>query len=179
MTATADPDLLLAVHPLGIDPHDLRGLLRRHATTVTVVTAPGGDGLPPVGFTVTSFTSVSLRPQLVSFCLDRASTSWPAVEQARHVAVHLLAAGQHTLARTFATSGIDRFADRSTWTPGPYGMPLLHGVLATLVCEVQARVPAGDHAIVLGTPVHARHGDGEPLLYHMGGYRRLDAGGAL
>ncbi|MBV1855552.1 flavin reductase family protein [Catellatospora tritici] len=160
--------------PYGIDPHLLLGTLRRHATTVTVVTLSGGSGLPPVGFTATSFTSVSLRPQLVSFCLDRESTSWPAVQQARHVAVHLLAAGQHDLARNFATKGIDRFADQTTWTPGPYGMPLLHGVLATLVCEVDARVPAGDHAIVLGRPVHAEHRDAEPLLYHMGGYRRLD-----
>ncbi|NUR69917.1 MAG: flavin reductase family protein [Hamadaea sp.] len=168
--------MTITAEPVGLDPHRLRELLRRQAATVTVVTAPGVAGGPPAGFTATSFTSVSLRPQLVSFCLDRDSTSWPAVEQARHVAVHLLAAGQQHLARTFATSGIDRFADPSAWTPGPYGMPLLHGVLATLVCEVQARVPAGDHAIVLGTPIHARHRDGEPLVYHNGGYRRLDPG---
>ncbi|GHJ43640.1 flavin-dependent reductase [Catellatospora sp. TT07R-123] len=160
--------------PYGIDPHLLLGALRRHATTVTVVTAPGGPGLPPAGFTATSFTSVSLRPQLVSFCLDRDSTSWPAVQQARHVAVHLLAADQQELARTFATKNVDRFADLGAWTPGPYGMPLLHGVMATLVCEVDARVPAGDHVIVLGRPVHAEHRDAEPLLYHQGAYRLLD-----
>ncbi|MEV6964040.1 flavin reductase family protein [Hamadaea sp. NPDC051192] len=178
MTTTISPVRTVPQTPeppeLGIDPHRLLGLLRRHATTVTVVTAPGGAGLPPAGFTATSFTSVSLRPQLVSFCLDRDSTSWPAVERARHVAIHILAAGQQHLARTFATKGIDRFADDTIWTPGAYGMPLLRGVLATLVCEVAARVPAGDHAIVLGRPVLAQHGDGEPLLYHDGGYRRLD-----
>jgi len=166
----------ITAEPVGIDPHLLLGLLRRHATTVTVVTVPGVAGQAPAGFTATSFTSVSLRPQLVSFCLDRDSSSWPAVRQARHVAIHLLAAGQQRLAKTFATSAIDRFADLSTWEPGPYGMPLLHGVLATLVCEVHARVDAGDDAILLGKPVSARHGEGDPLLYHMGGFRRLDPG---
>ncbi|WP_444951168.1 flavin reductase family protein [Micromonospora ureilytica] len=29
-----------------------------------------------MGFTATSFTSVSLRPPLVSFCLARSSSSW-------------------------------------------------------------------------------------------------------
>ncbi|GIF95950.1 flavin reductase family protein [Catellatospora citrea] len=157
----------------GIELHRHLGLLRRHATTVTVVTAPGQAGGPPVGFTATSFTSVSLRPQLVSFCLDRDSTSWPTVARARHVAIHLLAEGQQEVARIFATRGVDRFADTSLWRQGPYGLPLLHGALAVLTCEVVQRIPAGDHAIVLGRPVSAEHRDGEPLLYHMGGYASL------
>ncbi|WP_155370265.1 flavin reductase family protein [Catellatospora vulcania] len=157
----------------GIELHRYLGLLRRHATTVTVVTAPGRPGGPPVGFTATSFTSVSLRPQLVSFCLDRDSTSWPTVSQARHVAIHLLAEGQQDVARTFAARGVDRFADTTLWRQGPYGTPLLQGVLAVLICEVVERIPVGDHAIVLGRPVSAEHHPGEPLLYHMGGYAQL------
>ena len=174
MTLTQEPSTGLA--PTGIDPYLFRAVLQRHATTVTVVTAPGGHGRPPAGFTATSFTSVSLHPQLVSFCLDTESTSWPAVEQARHVGIHLLRSGQRELARNFATSGIDRFSDTSAWLPGAYGLPMLRDVLATMVCEVVARVPAGDHAIVIGQPVFGRHHEGEPLLYHMGGYHRLDGG---
>jgi flavin reductase (DIM6/NTAB) family NADH-FMN oxidoreductase RutF len=152
---------------LGIDSHQFRALLRRHATTVTVITAPGS---PPAGFTATSFTSVSLHPQLVAFSLDRASSSWPAIEQATHVAIHFLRAGQQATARTFATSGIDRFAEHTTWRPGPYGLPLLDNALAILTCAVVERVVAGDHAIVLSRPVAAHHDDGDPLLYHMGTY---------
>ncbi|WP_431727321.1 flavin reductase family protein [Verrucosispora sp. TAA-831] len=43
-------------------------------------------------------------------CLARSSSSWPTVAVAQHVAVHLLAENQQDSARTFATSGIDRFA---------------------------------------------------------------------
>ncbi|HYN94747.1 MAG TPA: flavin reductase family protein [Pilimelia sp.] len=155
-----------------VPPDDFRALLRRQAATVTVVTAAGS---PPVGFTATSFTSVSLHPPLVSFCLARASSSWPTVRRAGHVAVHLLAEGQQEVARTFATSGIDRFAEHGDWRPGPHGVPVLDGALAWLVCRVTQRVDAGDHAIVLAEPLVAGQRLGAPLLYHSGRYARLHA----
>ncbi|GIG88446.1 flavin reductase family protein [Plantactinospora endophytica] len=157
-----------------IDATRFRALLRRQAAAVTVVTAAGQ---PPVGFTATSFTSVSLDPPLVSFCLSRTSSSWPTVARTGHVAVHLLAQGQHEVARTFATSGIDRFASHPGWRPGPYGVPLLDGPVAWLVCRVVERVVAGDHAIVLAEPLTGEHTeDGDaPLLYHMGRYASLAA----
>ncbi len=150
---------------------ELRRLMRRHATTVTVITIAGADR--PVGFTATSFTSVSLRPPLVSFCVGRGSSCWQVLETARHVGVHLLGAGQAEVARTFATGGIDRFAGPTAWQPGPYGVPLLDGVLAWLVCRVADRIVAGDHAIVLAEPVLAEHAEGAPLLYHNGRYACL------
>jgi flavin reductase (DIM6/NTAB) family NADH-FMN oxidoreductase RutF len=158
--------------PSPVDTDVLRTLLRRQASTVTVVTAAG---TPPAGFTATSFTSVSLLPPLVSFCLGSSSSSWPTVARADHVAVHLLAHRQQALARTFATSGVDRFAD-TAWRPGPHGVPVLDGTLAWLVCRVVQRVPAGDHVVVLAEPLLAQHSDEEsPLLYHQGGYTSLAA----
>ncbi|HKT00054.1 MAG TPA: flavin reductase family protein [Rugosimonospora sp.] len=160
--------------PSTVDPDSFRSLLRHQASTVTVVTVPGQ---PPVGFTATSFTSVSLHPPLVSFCLNHASSSWPAVAMAGHLAVHLLAAHQQELARTFATSGIDRFAGPTRWQAGPHGVPLLDGALAVLVCRVVQRVDAGDHAVVLAAPLHTRHlGTGNPLIYHQGHYTHLTEG---
>jgi flavin reductase (DIM6/NTAB) family NADH-FMN oxidoreductase RutF len=153
-----------------VDDGQLRRLLRRQAATVVVITAAGSER--PVGFTATSFTSVSLRPPLVLFCVDCGSSSWPAVRAAAHVAVHLLGADQAELARTFATRGIDRFAP-TAWHSGPYGVPLLDRALGWLVCRVAERVTAGDHAIVLAEPVVTAHAGGAPLLYHNGHYTRL------
>lgn len=166
MTIARDPAI---EHQLVAADH-LRRLLRRQAASVAVITTQGGDG--PVGLTATSFTSVSLRPPLISFCLNRGSSSWPPMEAAGYVAVHLLRAAQADVARTFATSGIDRFAVVA-WRPGPYGMPWLDDVLARLVCRVGRRIVAGDHAIVLGEPVLAEYADGTPLLYHDGNYSQL------
>ncbi|MFC3499724.1 flavin reductase family protein [Micromonospora krabiensis] len=157
--------------PIEADGDTLRTLLRHQASTVTVITAPGR---PAAGFTATSFTSVSLRPPIVSFCLNLASSSWPTISQARHVGVHLLARHQRELARTFATSGIDRFAAPTRWRQGPEGVPILDGTLAWLLCRVVDRVVVGDHAIVLAEPELLRHADvGSPLLYHRGRYADL------
>jgi flavin reductase (DIM6/NTAB) family NADH-FMN oxidoreductase RutF len=159
--------MTVTVTPGAIDSDLFRALLRRHAAGVVVITAPGER---PAGFTATSFTSVSLQPPLVSFCLDRRSSSWPALETAVHVGVHVLTEGQEEVARRFATSGIDRFAAPLGWRRGAHEVPVIEGALAVLVCRVVERVHAGDHAIVLAEPVHGEHRDGAPLLYHDGRY---------
>lgn len=157
--------------PTDADADALRRLLRHQASSVTVVTAPGA---PPVGFTATSFTSVSLTPPIVSFCLNLGSSTWSTLARARHVAVHLLAHGQQDVAQRFATSGIDRFAAPTRWRPGPNGLPILDDTLAWLVCRVVDRVVVGDHVIVLAEPELLRHTDvGTPLLYHRGRYAGL------
>jgi flavin reductase (DIM6/NTAB) family NADH-FMN oxidoreductase RutF len=160
-----------------VDTDLFRDLLRRQASTVSVVTAPGLapnrhlPALPPAGFTATSFTSVSLDPPLVSFCLGRESSSWPTVARAEHLAVHLLASGQQEVARIFARSGIDRFDAHPGWRQGPFGVPLIDAALAVLLCRVVRRIDAGDHTIVLGEPLALGAGeDGDPLVYQRGGY---------
>jgi flavin reductase (DIM6/NTAB) family NADH-FMN oxidoreductase RutF len=129
-----------------------------------------------VGFTATSFPSVSLSPPLVSFCLDRSSSSWPTVAHVGHVGVHLLAHPQQGLARTFATSGIDRFASPTVWRAGPHGVPILAGTLAWLICRVVDWVMVGDRALLVAEPLLGQQGDeGSPLLYHAGRYAGLAA----
>jgi flavin reductase (DIM6/NTAB) family NADH-FMN oxidoreductase RutF len=151
-----------------LDPDAFRALMRRQAAMVTVVTVAGS---PPAGFTATSFTLVSLRPPLVSVALSRHSSSWPALKHASHLGVHLLGEEQHEVARTFATSGIDRFAAHGAWRSGPYGVPLLESSVAWLLCRVTQQVSAGEHTLVLAEPIHGAHArDGAPLIRHMGRY---------
>ncbi|MET7641313.1 flavin reductase family protein [Streptomyces sp. NPDC005438] len=160
-------------------PDLLRAVFRQHAAGVAVVTATGQDG-SPVGFTATSLTSVAAEPPLISFGVGNSSSSWPTIAVATHVGVHVLAEGQRELAATFARSGADRFAPPTRWRPGPSGVPLLEGVLAWMVCRVVARVPAGDHRVVVaevvsGDPLAGPHSvEGRrPLLYHQGRFTGL------
>lgn len=170
MRAATPPDSGISHY---VDTDLFRTLLRRHAAAVVVITAPGE---PPAGFTATSFTSVSLDPPLVSFCLAHTASAWPAVEAAGIVAVHVLTQEQEHVARTFSTSNIDRFAAHGAWRPGPGGVPLLDGVLARIVCRVEQRVEAGDHTIVLASPETGWHHEDSsvtPLVYHDGHYTHL------
>ncbi|MFD7699602.1 flavin reductase family protein [Streptomyces caelestis] len=167
MTATSD---LGTARPAS--PELLRSVFRRHAAGVAVITARGRSG--PVGFTATSLASVSAEPPMLSFGVGSKSSSWPVIATGEHVGVHLLGEHQQELAETFARSGADRFGPATAWREGPEGVPVLDGVPAWMVCRVVARVPAGDHRIViaevlLGDPA----GHGRPLLYHQGRFNGL------
>lgn len=155
---TASPDLL-------------RSVFRQHAAGVAVITAAGDR---PVGFTATSLNSVAAEPPLISFGVGTSSSSWPVVAEAEHVGVHILGEHQQELAATFARSGADRFGPPTYWRSGPEGVPVLDGVLAWLVCRVVARIPAGDHRIVIAQAVVGDPaGSGRPLVYHQGRFTAL------
>ena len=145
-----------------------RSVFRDHAARVVVVTAAGSPA--PAGFTATSLTSVSLQPPMVSFAIARSASAWATVSRSKRLAVHLLAHDQDWLATTFATSGIDRFAD-VRWRTAAEGEPLIDGCAAYLCCEVVQHVPAGDHVLVLARVAEARvDRAGSPLIYHDGAY---------
>ena len=154
-----------------------RSVFRDHAARVVVVTAAGDPD--PAGFTATSLASVSLDPPMVSFAVARSASAWSTVSRADRLAVHLLACEQDWLAQTFATSGIDRFAD-IRWRPAPAGEPLIDGCAAYLCCEVVQHVPAGDHVLVLAEVAEARIDDsGSPLIYHAGSYASVGPAAGL
>lgn len=157
---------------MSIDPSAFRAVLGRYATGVAVVTTRGGDGRP-CGLTVNSFTSVSLEPPLVLFCLDRDAGSGPAFAANDCFAVNILEAGQAALSARFADPVAARFVDDGT-TVWETGAPILTAALAALDCRVHGRHDGGDHVILVGRVLRAEViRDGAPLVYWRGGYRGL------
>ncbi|MFE9766050.1 flavin reductase family protein [Streptomyces sp. NPDC005808] len=151
-----------------------RSVFRHHAAGVAVVTAYVGR---PAGFTATSLCSVAAVPPTVSFSMSTSSSSWPVFQDASHVGVHILSESQPDLAATFAAGGSDRFAAPTRWRRGPQGVPVLDGVLAWLVCRIEATVPAGEHRLFVARAVAAEPcSGGRPLLYHDRAYARLSEG---
>ncbi|MBW8267994.1 flavin reductase family protein [Caldovatus aquaticus] len=169
-SAGPGPEDVAAAPP---DPRALRRALGRYATGVTVVTAraPGPAGAP-VGVTANSFTSVSLEPPLLLWCLDLRSSTRPVFLAAGWFAVNVLAADQAALSVRFATpGGADKFAGLG-WAEGLGGSPLLPGCLARFECRTERAVEAGDHVVLIGRVLRASHREeGEPLLFLGGRYR--------
>ncbi len=162
--------------PPPVSSREFRAACGRFATGITVVTSLGTDGLP-VGVTVNSFSSVSLDPPLVLFCLDRAALSFPAFEVAKSFAINVLRDDQRPVSVRFSQQGAQKFSDLdvSNWETG---CPILAGCLANLECRTEAIHPGGDHIIVIGRVVRLAVGDpGRPLLYYEGGYRSLEQPG--
>lgn len=148
-----------------------RQVMGRFCTGVTIVTAV--DAGEPVGFTVQSFTSVSLDPPLISFCPARTVNSWPRIRSAGAFCVNILSDDQEALCRTFASRGEDKFRGVG-WRPAPAtGAPVLDGVIGWVEARVVAEHEAGDHLIVVGEVVDLGSFAGKPLLFYRGGFGRF------
>ena len=151
---------------------DFKEAFRNHPAGVSVVTADPGDG--PVGLTATSVFSVSASPPLLVFSLSGRSSSAPALRRADTVVVHLLGADQLGLAKTFSTTGIDRFADSSIWTRLVTGEPVLPAANAWLRGRIVNQMEAGDSTVVAVQVLQVKIPDAEsrpagqshPLVYH-------------
>ena len=153
---------------------DYRRALGSFATGITVVTCALADGRR-AGLTVNSFTSVSLEPPLVSWCLAVSAVSFTAFDTAPHFAVNVLAREQEPLVQHFASRLDDKFADVDA-TPGLGGAPLLAGCVARFECRRVGRFEAGDHVIYLGEVERYARFEGEPLVLVQGRYGRLSDG---
>lgn len=154
-----------------VPAEDYRAAMRRHPAGVVVITLMSESG--PVGFTATSFASLSLDPPLVSFNITHTSSSIGALRKAPSVAVHLLSERQLALSRRFSASADQRFADPTMWSTLETGEPLLTGTPTWLRATLSQLIPAGDSTLVIAevTRLHCDAGAVSPLLYHDGQYR--------
>jgi len=162
--------LAAQAHPAP-DARSFRDALGRFATGVAFVTAaPDGE---PAGLIVSSLTSVSLEPPLVSFCPSRSSLTWSRMRRAGRFGVNVLGRQHEQFAMRAAPAGTDRFADLD-WQLGNDGVPLLTDALASFEFEIVAEHPAGDHWIVVGRVDDVRTSPlKDPLVFFAGAFGAL------
>ncbi|PYC71647.1 flavin reductase [Micromonospora arborensis] len=154
-----------------LDELELRRVLGRFVTGVTVVTADVVG--VPLGLTANSFTSVSMKPPLVLFCVHSSSRAKAGLQQAGGFAINILGADQEHISRQFARAGENRFAD-VPFRPGRTGAPILVGAVAYLECRTKAEFEGGDHLIVLGEVLEfGILRDTEPLAFLGGRYGQV------
>lgn len=158
---------------------EFKAAFRHHPGGVSLITASGPGG--PVALTATSVASVSAEPPLLVFSVSTSSSSHAALTAAETVVVHLLDSSNRDLARLGATSGIDRFADRTRWAALPTGEPVFHGT-RWLRARVASRFDAGTATLVvaeaLESDVSREAGDGliyvDRTWHRIGEHSRLD-----
>jgi len=151
-----------------VDPRELRNALGRFATGVCVVTTIGEDGRA-AGLTVNSFSSVSLDPPLVAWCLGRKAPSMAAFSASAYFAVHVLAADQQHLAMHFAKPSEDKFAIlQGELEQGIGQVPVLANALARFECRKFSMTDCGDHVMFFGQVERFTYQSSAPLVFHAG-----------
>ncbi|MBF6353106.1 flavin reductase family protein [Nocardia higoensis] len=152
-----------------LDPALMRTVLGHFATGVVAITGIDPQTSAPTGLAANSFTSVSLDPPLIAFCVAATSTSWPRVRAAGHYTVNILSAAQEPVCRQLAAKGVEKFRGIE-WQPSPAGAPILTDSLAWIEAELEAEHPAGDHTIVVSRVRHLYATDLAPLIFFRGRY---------
>ena len=150
---------------------DFKDAMAGWASGVSVVTTRA-DGLA-YGLTVSSFSSVSLDPPIVSVCLGQGNRLADMIRTSRRLAISLLARDQESVSNHFASRGREPGADLAVPTvSSDDGIPIVEGALGWLVCDVHDMTAVGDHTVVFGQVTEAGAAEeGSPLLYWSRAYR--------
>ena len=154
----------------GGDVTAYRRALGAFATGVCVVTADSARG--PLGITINSFTSVSLAPPMVLWCLGLAARRRPVFASAPSVAGRIRAEDQRSLLGDLARP----LESRLKGVPirdGVGGAPVIENAAAVFECAIATVTRAGDHEIYLGQVERFEHRDDTPLAYLAGQYGRV------
>jgi 3-hydroxy-9,10-secoandrosta-1,3,5(10)-triene-9,17-dione monooxygenase reductase component len=154
-------------------PAQFRQLLGHVPTSVTVVTAISKGR--PIGVTIGSFSSVSLDPPLVTFFIDRASRSWPRLNESSTFTVNVLGMQHADMCRKFSRRAEERF-EGVAWDPSTLGNPVLREATLAIDCTRYKVDVLGDHMQIVGRVESLQpQTAGLPLIFYRGAFLELQA----
>jgi flavin reductase (DIM6/NTAB) family NADH-FMN oxidoreductase RutF len=157
---------------MSIDARAFRHTVGQFATGVTVIAIEVDGAIR--GMTANAFTSVSLDPPLVLFCVKQNAHLGERIRSAKGFSVNILGQEQQALSTYFAGGWKEPSPPPFVFTDWEGG-PRLGGCVAALGCAVETIHEGGDHLIVVGRvlalyrsePAH------QPLVFCSGRYAAL------
>jgi len=154
---------------------DLRDVMRRWATGVTIVTAENGG--QKHGATVSSLTSISVDPPLVTVTIAKGTRTHHLMQLAGKFGITILSDQQQALSERFAGE-LTEDQDRFEGVNSKYifeGIPVLESGLACLGCAIEYEYDMPKSTMFVGRVVASELGDAiPPLVYLNRTYRRLE-----
>jgi flavin reductase (DIM6/NTAB) family NADH-FMN oxidoreductase RutF len=158
---------------MSIDSRAFRQTVGQFATGVTVIATDIDGSIRAM--TANSFTSLSLDPPLVLFCVGKHTRMGQLIDSATGFSVNILQQDQQSLSTYFAGGWKDETPPAFTFDPWEGG-PLLAGSAAALGCEMYAVHEGGDHWIVVGRVIALYRNEcaTAPLLFCGGRYAAIE-----
>jgi flavin reductase (DIM6/NTAB) family NADH-FMN oxidoreductase RutF len=156
-----------------LDARRYRDTIGLFATGVAIIVARAGDEV--LAMTVNAVSSVSLDPMLVMFCPGKKTRLARQLTTLSGFTINFLRHDQQALSTYFAGGWKEPTPPSFRFVPSPCA-PRLEGSLAAIGCELQQRVDAGDHWLVLGRvrDLHTGLAPHRPLAFFRGRYHGLD-----
>lgn len=159
---------------------NFRNTLKAFPSGVTVVTAAAPDG-SPFGITISSFSSLSLEPPQILFCLTQKAHCLPLFQKEFPFVVNILAAHQGHLSDHFATPADKRallkWEDVRSGVHPSVNISLIKEALGHVVCRVARLYEGGDHVIIVGEVIDLIRNDDvtKPLIRHLSTYNTVQS----
>ena len=129
----------------------------------------------PIAITVNSFSSVSLKPPIILWCIQNELSIRDAYENCDQFSVNILSQSQLNLSNIYSQEGKDNLALEHIDNKRSL-VPLIKNAIVQFVCATDKTIVCGDHTIIIGRveEIHFCDTAGGPLLFHGGSYASLD-----
>lgn len=143
------------------------------ATGIAVIIGRSGEEVPAM--TVNAVSSLSLDPMLALFCPGKRTRFAQYLETMSDFTINFLRHEQQALSTYFAGGWREPAPPPFRFAPWR-AAPRLEGVLASLDCQRERLVDAGDHWLVIGRvrSLHIGIRPHHPLLFFQGRYHGVD-----
>ena len=151
-----------------INSYNFKYSMSKFATGVTVVSI--NDNNTFIGKTVNSFSSLSLKPPLVLFSLDKKSSSLIKFKNKSYIGINILSIKQKKLSEYFANK-------KSKWGNTEYYLsrnrvPMIKNSVVSLSCQKIKTLVNGDHIIFICKVIETNINEKiKPLIYVNNKYR--------
>lgn len=155
-----------------VSSDDMRKAMSSWPTGVAVITVQGegGDDSQKHGMTVSSLSSVSLEPAILSFSTRADSRTLKMAQESGSFGVNILSQEQQKECWNFCGTEGDRFEEVAHSQGSLLNVPLLEGASSYMECEVAQVIPVTeDRVLVLGKVVATEGGQNDAPLVNFDG----------
>ena len=149
---------------------DLRSTFSKFVTGVTAITFENSDG-NNLGITINSFTSLSLNPPMVLWCLDKDSDLYEEITNLDRYIINFLSEEQKDIANSLAQKN-DHILNKEQFYKIDHGL-VIKDSIGWIACTKNTIIDSGDHSILIANVKDSKTSDGYPLVFWGSNYRSL------
>ena len=155
-----------------MDKKEFTNTVSKFVTGITIVTL-GNSKKGFYGCTMNSFTSLSLSPPQILFCVDCRNSFIKEFKKGALVNINTLSDRQKDLSNKFSSRPELRWED-TKFNISQNDIPFFEDSLIVMECEVEKKITSGDHLIIIcSSKKIISKKQGKPLIYFDSKYLNL------